>query len=76
MALKIDNQGKKALTLVGLIVIIATLLFLVGCSYLNQQLDLPNDNPAEEAIEEVLDGLILQETGIDPEIDLTPEADE
>lgn len=68
-----DLQGKKALITVGTIVTIATLLFLAGCAYLNQQLGLPNDNPGEQVIEAAIDAAFKQQTGVDPNIDLTPE---
>lgn len=74
MALKIDTQGKKALSIVGAIVIIAGLMFLiVSCAYLNQEAGLPNDNPIEQSVEAVIDAAMLYETGVNPEIDLTPE---
>lgn len=51
---------------IGLVVIMFALI-LGGCAYLNQKFDLPNDNVAEQAVEE----LIEHEVGI--EVDLTPE---
>lgn len=42
-------------------------LILGGCAYFNQKFNLPNDNVAEQAVEE----LIEHEVGI--EVDLTPE---
>ncbi len=41
--------------------------FIGGCSYLNQQLNLKNDNVLEQCIEAVIE----HETGLD--VDLTPE---
>ena len=39
---------------------------IVGCSYLNKSFNLPNDNPAEQYLEDVIE----DQFGID--IDLTP----
>lgn len=71
----------------SLIVACSALFFIIialaSCSYLNEKIGLPNDNPIEEALEdisrEVAEGAIRSATGIDvelPEIDFTPEDSE
>lgn len=76
MPIKIDDQGKKSLKIVGAIVLIATILFFsVGCSYFNKKMELPNDHPAEEVLEEVIDSVLESHIGIDPDIDLTHDDD-
>ncbi len=49
-----------------MVVVLCTLVF-GGCSYLNKKFGLQDDNPIEEAIEDIIE----HKTGI--EIDLTPE---
>lgn len=76
MALVLDDQGKKALKVVGAIVLIATILFSVSCGYFNKEMNLPNDNPIEQTAEAAIDAAFLYETGVNPKIDLTPEDDD
>lgn len=52
-----------------LLILGMTLLFL-SCSEINKKLGLPDDNLAEEVIEDV----IKEETGVD--VDLTPDSPE
>lgn len=60
------QQLRGVLMKIGLVVIMFALI-LGGCAYLNEKFNLPNDNVAEQAVEE----LIEHEVGI--EVDLTPE---
>lgn len=75
----IDKYGKRALVTVGTMVLIAT----AGCSYLNRKLGLPDDHPAEQVSEIVIEAAIKHNTGATVDIDLShedemtyPEADE
>lgn len=56
----------------GILTVIVLVLILVGCTPINEELGLPNDNPLEQTAEFVLDAVIQKETGVDPQIDLTP----
>lgn len=47
-------------------------LVLASCHAINERIGLPDDNFAEETLEEVLDTAIQYETGFKPDIDLTP----
>ena len=61
-----DISWRKWMTRLIMVVVLCALAF-GGCSYLNKKFGLEDDNPIEEAIEDVIE----HKTGI--EIDLTPE---
>lgn len=47
-----------------------------SCSYINEKVGLPDDNPIEEALEEAIDAVVVYELGVNPNIDLTPSSPE
>ena len=47
-----------------------------SCSYINEKVGLPDDNPIEEAVEDVIDAVVVYELGVNPNIDLTPSTPE
>jgi len=59
-------QSNKELIMKTAIVCIVLMCTVVSCSYLNKQLNLPDDHPMEELTEFVIE----KQTGLD--IDLTP----
>lgn len=70
----IDKHGRTAIIIVGAIVLLAALVS--GCAALNERAGLSNDNPIEQIAEQVIDAAIEHETGVDIDIDLTPELDD
>ena len=58
------------------IVLLVSCLGFQSCHTLNEKLGLPDDNLAEETIEEVAATLIEQKTGYRPYFDLTPDSPE
>ena len=69
--LKIDLATKflikhKSIMLKFCVAIVLIGCFFGGCNYINEKLNLPNDNFIEEKIEEIIE----KETGLN--IDLTP----
>lgn len=56
----------------ALCVCMALLTHCSSCSYINKKIGLENDNIIESHVEELLDEYIEDQTGVDPNIDLTP----
>ncbi len=61
---------------VNVLLFLALVMGLCSCSYINSKIGLQDDNLGEEAVEEVVDAVIEHETGIDMQIDLTPDSPE
>lgn len=68
----IDKHGRNALLTVGLIVV----LFTAGCSYINAKMGLPDDHPAEQMAEIVIESVIKHNTGASVDIDLSEDSDD
>ncbi len=62
--------NKKKLIMKIILVLIVSVSIIGGCSYVNKKLGLKDDNPIEEAIEEMVENRI----GLD--IDFTPDSKE
>lgn len=58
----------------GMLTVVVLTLILLSCmSQFNQSIGLPDDNPIEQVLENVLESVIKEETGTEVDnLDLTP----